>query len=138
MGAGNNWCSPYKAWQRVYQNTFSFGDQYKAQYLGGEAALWSEQVDRLNLDGRTWPRLSALAERLWTNPSTIWFDAQSRMLIHRERLAENGIAADSLVPEWCIQNYGHCTNKHIADSQSKLSFSFSLIFVTAFIVIKSM
>jgi hexosaminidase len=53
VGAGNNWCSPYKGWQTVYDN--SPRRLYRAQpgsrpdnealILGGEAALWSEQVD---------------------------------------------------------------------------------------------
>ncbi|XP_031637657.1 chitooligosaccharidolytic beta-N-acetylglucosaminidase-like [Contarinia nasturtii] len=108
---GNNWCSPYKDWKKVYDNDFEyFGEKYKSQFLGGEAALWSEQVDHLTLDGRTWPRLSALAERLWTNPSTTWPKAVSRMLIHRERLAENGIAAERLAPEWCVQHQGKCVS----------------------------
>lgn len=93
----------------VYGNDFEyFGEEYKSQFLGGEAAIWSEQIDDLTLDERTWPRLSALAERLWTNPSTSWREAASRMLIHRERLVENGIAAESLAPEWCFQHHGEC------------------------------
>ncbi|MDO6748033.1 beta-N-acetylhexosaminidase [Gilvimarinus sp. 1_MG-2023] len=37
--------------------------------LGGEAALWSEMVDRTNLDLRLWPRGFVVAERLWSDAS---------------------------------------------------------------------
>lgn len=109
MKEANNWCSPYKDWKKVYSNDFRYFDEkYRSQFLGGEAALWSEQVDHLTVDGRAWPRLSALAERLWSDPSTGWQQALNRMLIHRERLVENGIAAETLVPEWCVQHQGKC------------------------------
>lgn len=109
MKDGNNWCSPYKDWKKVYDNDFrDFDDKYRMQILGGEAALWSEQVDHLSLDDRTWPRLSALAERLWTDPTTDWQQAVSRMYVHRERLVENGLAAENIAPYWCLQHQGKC------------------------------
>ena len=109
MRGGSNWCSPYKGWDKVYENNFTYFDErYRSQFLGGEAAVWSEQIDHYTLDDRTWPRLSALAERLWTDPSTGWQQAESRMLIHRERLVENGIAAENIAPYWCVQNDGEC------------------------------
>lgn len=109
MCGGNNWCGSYKGWDVVYENDFSsFGKKYKSQFLGGEAALWSEQTDDQALDDRTWPRLSAFAERLWTDPSTGWRQAEPRMLIHRERLVENGISAENIAPRWCLQHEGKC------------------------------
>ncbi|XP_038119197.1 chitooligosaccharidolytic beta-N-acetylglucosaminidase [Culex quinquefasciatus] len=108
---GNNWCSPYIGWQKVYNNdlkTVAPAPQHSSQILGAEATLWTEQADTLSLDARFWPRVSALAERLWTDPSEGWQAADSRMLVHRERLVENGIAAESLQPKWCLQNEGHC------------------------------
>lgn len=52
----NNWCSPYIGWQKVYENSPSklivnFNETYNPrQILGGEAAIWSEQVQQLNLN----------------------------------------------------------------------------------------
>lgn len=106
---GNNWCSPYIGWEKVYKNNITdFDWKYRSQIIGAEAAIWSEQIDDQILDGRLWPRLSALAERLWADPTTSWREAESRILIHRERLVENGIAAESLQPQWCLQHEEEC------------------------------
>lgn len=108
---GNNWCSPYIGWQKVYNNrmeTVAKQQAYYKQVLGAEAAIWSEQIDEYTLDSRLWPRASALAERLWTNPEAGWNVAESRMLMHREELVRHGIGAEALQPEWCVQNEANC------------------------------
>uniref|UniRef100_A0A1A9WD41 Beta-hexosaminidase n=1 Tax=Glossina brevipalpis TaxID=37001 RepID=A0A1A9WD41_9MUSC len=106
---GNNWCSPYIGWQKVYDNRMEdIAKYYISQVLGAEAAVWSEQIDEQNLDQRLWPRASALAERLWSNPDGNWRQAEARMLLHRQHLVENGIAAEPLQPEWCLQNQNGC------------------------------
>ena len=120
VGEGNNWCSPYKGWQIVYEN--SPKEMYRSQggnpareslILGGEAAMWAEQVDGAAVIHKLWPRASALGERLWTDPgsSQTWKQAEIRMINHRNRLVERGIEADALQPEWCNQNEGLCYTK---------------------------
>ena len=120
IGEGNNWCSPYIGWQKVYSNdaqrlvqdlgskhTITSPD-HQSQILGSEAALWSEQSDQHTLDTRLWPRAAALAERLWSNPTTGWQEAEGRMLRQRERMAARNIGADVISPLWCHQNEGLC------------------------------
>ncbi|XP_050693934.1 chitooligosaccharidolytic beta-N-acetylglucosaminidase-like isoform X2 [Eriocheir sinensis] len=114
VGEGNNWCSPYIGWQKVYDNDPHAialnltGSKHVNLILGGEAALWTEQVDDSNMDTKLWPRASAMGERLWSNPSTGWRAAESRLIHHRQRLIQRGVPAERIQPQWCHQNEGLC------------------------------
>ena len=61
-------------------------EEKKRQVLGGEVAMWTEQVDTFSVESKIFPRADALAERLWSNPSEKWYKAEQRMLQQRWRL----------------------------------------------------
>lgn len=93
----------YHKWSQAY-NSQLIGSP---GVVGGEAAMWGELVDENNLDQKVWPRAAAVAERLWTNPSTN-NTVQNRMLEFRQRLIKRGITPESISPGWCAQNEGGC------------------------------
>ena len=47
-------------------STSSLTPDQKARILGGEAAMWTDILSTENVDNRTWPRVAAIAERLWS------------------------------------------------------------------------
>lgn len=60
--------------------------------IGGEAAMWSESVNKENLDIRLWPRLAAIAERFWS-PQQVrdTADMYRRLAITEQRLHDQGL-----------------------------------------------
>lgn len=109
-GLGNNWCSPYSGWHKIYEQDLKRMASGTGRILGSEAAIWSEQADDQSLDGRLFPRVIALAERLWSDPASGFRAAEPRILMQRERFVENGFRPEALQPVWCRQNEGQCPN----------------------------
>jgi hexosaminidase len=58
----------------------SLTPEEKSRVLGGEAAQWTEYVTPELLDNRLWPRLGAIAERLWSPQSVTDVDSMYRRL----------------------------------------------------------
>lgn len=58
----------------------SLTPEQAARILGGEAAQWTEYVTPEILDNRIWPRLGAIAERLWSPRSVTDVDSMYRRL----------------------------------------------------------
>jgi hexosaminidase len=48
------------------EDTASLTPEERARILGGEAAMWVEYASPETLDSRIWPRMAAIAERLWS------------------------------------------------------------------------
>ncbi|CAG2067244.1 unnamed protein product [Timema podura] len=143
FGPGPGSCGPVASWQTVYQHrpwvNMGLTSEKRALILGGEACLWSEQVNQNSLESRLWPRAAALAERLWTDPDANmdgggattaqqrnvsgiqpqripdnidWNlrEAHGRLSLQRDRLVARGIGASVVWPEWCRQNPTLCLN----------------------------
>jgi hexosaminidase len=59
----------HNTWAQFYRNEpcLNITDADCSQYvLGGEGEMWGESVDASDLDQTVWPRLAAVAERLWS------------------------------------------------------------------------
>ncbi|GAC99453.1 beta-hexosaminidase [Pseudozyma hubeiensis SY62] len=124
---GNNWC-PYVSWQQAYSfdpsavianaTAVLAKDEklVRQSFVGGEMAVWTEQIDRTNLDSRVWPRAAAGAEIWWTGETVGGkkrdkVEALSRILDLRWRLVARGVGAEPLQPQWCATRPGGC-NMH--------------------------
>ncbi|GMI65091.1 beta-hexosaminidase 2, BETA-HEXOSAMINIDASE 3 [Hibiscus trionum] len=112
---GKSWCDPFKTWQTIYNYDITFGlsEDEARLVLGGEVALWSEQTDPTVLDGRLWPRTSAMAETLWSGNRDEAgrkrsAEATDRLNEWRYRMVSRGVKAEPIQPLWCIRNPGMC------------------------------
>ena len=66
--------------------------------LGGEACMWAEHITAETADSRIWPRLAAIAERLWSPATVIQVnDMYRRLWVMNERLEQLGLGQRSHV-----------------------------------------
>eukprot|EP00041_Stephanoeca_diplocostata_P015802 m.303241 g.303241 ORF g.303241 m.303241 type:complete len:536 (+) comp20161_c0_seq1:90-1697(+) len=83
-------------WDAVYMNEPCAGvpDNLCPKVLGGHGEMWGETVDASDIQQTVWPRLAAIAERLWSprtvNSTTL---AHTRIESFRCLLNRRGIAA---------------------------------------------
>ena len=63
-----------------------------ARLMGGEACMWGEHIGPETIDSRVWPRLAAVAEKLWSPASVKDVDDMyQRLAVTNLRLAEVGL-----------------------------------------------
>jgi hexosaminidase len=83
-------------WAHVYRQEPCCGvpDHLCPGILGGHGEMWGETVDASDLEQTVWPRLAAVAERLWA-PRAVndTADAHQRIREFRCLLLRRGIAA---------------------------------------------
>lgn len=58
--------SQHYAQEPLSGNAATLSPEEQARILGGEACMWSEFATPENIDMRIWPRMAAIAERLWS------------------------------------------------------------------------
>ncbi len=87
----------HPAWQHYAVDpmegaTADLSPEEKTRILGGEACMWSEYVTPENVDSRIWPRLAAIAERLWSPQQVKDVDSMyERMEVESRRLEFLGL-----------------------------------------------
>ncbi|KAF2134835.1 glycoside hydrolase family 20 protein [Dothidotthia symphoricarpi CBS 119687] len=112
----NDYCAPFHNWRLIYSYDPLSGipPEHHHLVIGGEAHLWAEQTDPVNIDRMIWPRGSAAAEILWSgakdaqgqNRSQI--EASPRLSEMRERLVAMGVGAEPIQMPYCTMNGTQC------------------------------
>nr|XP_037285324.1 beta-hexosaminidase subunit alpha-like [Rhipicephalus microplus]XP_037285325.1 beta-hexosaminidase subunit alpha-like [Rhipicephalus microplus] len=85
-------------WKKYYNcdpHDFEGTPKQKSLVQGGEACIWGEYVDATNVISRTWPRGSAVAERLWS-PASVQYTKRtaSRFEEQRCRMLRRGLKVE--------------------------------------------
>ena len=92
-------------WEGFYLTeplNFTGSAAQKSLVIGGELSVWGEYVDATNLLSRTFPRGSAVAERLWSAASVRdAAGAALRINDQRCRMLARGVTAGPLLPSSC-------------------------------------
>ncbi len=71
-------------WQQLSTAQSALTAEQRQLIRGGEAALWTELAPAATLDLKLWPRLYAVAERLWSAQSRRDDDSMYQRLLHMD------------------------------------------------------
>jgi hexosaminidase len=95
-------------WQDFYKNDptsgMGFSPEQESRVLGGEACMWGEQVDAVNIESRVFPRVLGAAERLWSQAEDTQDieEAEERLIFSRcHVLVRRGFHAGAIRPDYC-------------------------------------
>lgn len=110
--------------QQAQQQTTADGVPNPRDYvLGGTASMWSFETDGNGVQSKVWPKVSAMAERLWSDPaepSNFEVDTtQKRLNVQRLRMARRGFRVDPTQPEFCIHDESSCYSKDQYERRSE-------------------
>lgn len=103
-----DWAAPYKNWRQIYSYDpfHNVTEEQKRLIAGGEACLWGELTDSVNLEQKLWPRTAAAGEILWKGPMKVEEATTRRLAEMRERLVAMGMRAEMVQMEWSLRNEG--------------------------------
>jgi hexosaminidase len=79
-----------------------------ARLVGGEACMWGEHIGPETIDSRIWPRLAAVAEKLWS-PASVKdvHDMYRRLAVTSLRLSEVGLGHNEHAAHMLHQSIGN-------------------------------
>ena len=100
---GSDWTKYYL----VEPQSFSGSQAQKSLVIGGEAAMWGEFVNTINLTPRLWPRAGAVAERLWSAAEVRDVEEAAGRLQELEcRMLQRGFPVSPLNgPSFCLVDW---------------------------------
>lgn len=99
-------------WQKFYSCSPSNFTGRTDLLLGGHASMWGEHVDASNFMSRIYPRVSAMAERLWTGDISIAKkNVRDRISEFRCRMVQQGFAAQPVGPGHCAYEVPYPSGK---------------------------
>jgi len=105
-----NYISYGTDWKKYYlvePLDFDGGEREKNLVIGGEACMWGEWVNSVNLLPRLWPRASAVAEVLWSPPQgRDYEEARGRIQEMECRMLQRGFPVEPINgPAFCNINW---------------------------------
>lgn len=139
-GMGGNWISMADEYWCTRANWVSLyalaieqtaPSSCKRNFIGAEAAAWGEISSQGNIMSMVFPRITALAERLWTDPPSLgyeqferaekgavpisyWQDTLKDALFRLNRVVNNlqiqDVGVSNLQPQFCLDHPEYCEN----------------------------